>query len=231
MKLFLAVFWGCLFSSLTYAQNYPKAKLFINEVIAAKNSAELKQNATIVYEDSVSKGGIATMLEAMQNNKKGVFYNFRDDSVTLIDSLGKTSIIAKSDITKLPFLGSWRTQRILSDSLLITEKERDYITAEINKMGNHVWKEGLLLHAPILSTDSVRKIFDDKKADGWEYVRSKGINRIYNFTVPIFFRDDAYCLFYSDYGCGRLCGGGDVAIYKKIKGKWIKWAILVSIVS
>jgi hypothetical protein len=43
---------------------------------------------------------------------------------------------------------------------------------------------------------------------------------LYNFTEPLFLKNNTICIFYQDYACGNLCGGGNLSIYIKANGKW-----------
>ena len=160
----------------------------------------------------------------------------RTDSIIYIDSTGSKRRVSQKESYKLPiFPVKARFEQILGDSLIITDEERAYINSEIDKMQGHKWQEGLVSGAHIITADSVRKVFDIRKTDrlfdGWSYFHNKGVDRIYNFGVPIFFRNDNYCLFYYGYSCGGLCGEGSVTIYKKVKGKWQPFSTLSSWVS
>jgi len=238
MRIFLAVVFFISFTSLAYAQNDPKSKEFINEFMTTKyinDSTTMSEMFHVVskkpksvYED-ITNGAAYYMREAMETNKNNVFYGVRKDSVIYIDSAGNRRNVSIRNSYKMhPLPGMARFQQIIADSIVMTQKERTYINAEIDKMEKHTWQEGLLLNIPLISADSVKKVFDrrkiDKMFDGWRYFGDNGVDRIYNFGVPIFFRNDTYCLFYYGYSCGSLCGEGKVTIYKKVKGKWEAWS-------
>jgi hypothetical protein len=176
------------------------------------------------------------MREAMQANKNGVVYSMRTDSLVYIDSVGNKSRVSKQNSYKMrPWPVGARFQPILADSMAINSIERAYINDEIENMQKQIWQEGLVLDAHLITADSVKKVFDKRKTDrmfdGWTYFNNIGVNRIYNFSVPIFFRNDSYCLFYYGYGCGNLCAEGTVTIYKKVNGKWEPFSTLMSWVS
>lgn len=67
------------------------------------------------------------------------------------------------------------------------------------------WTKALFSEIPVVSWDTAQKFRFYPK---WE------------FSVPIFLRNDTYCLFYSGYHCGALCGGGSLVLYKKENGRW-----------
>lgn len=252
MKSILIAFMICLVVYQVNAQNDPKAKAFINEIIIAQDISDSisvsemlvrynmakdpRPKVKRVYQDSISKSGVSMMREAMQVNKNGIIYSMRTDSLIYLDNVGSKSRVSRQDTYKmLPLPIGARFQQILADSITITKQERAYISTAIDNIEKHIWQQGLVLDAQLITVDSVRRVFDrrisDRMFDGWTYFRNKGVDRIYSFTVPVFFRNDTYCLFYYDYGCGNLCGEGQVAIYKKVKGKWVKWSILSSWIS
>ena len=81
------------------------------------------------------------------------------------------------------------------------------------------WTKELFANTKLVSSDTINSIFKDK-LKWWTYFY-KHIGRGFNtFSVPIFFRNDSYCLFYSDHHCGGLCGGGRLTLYKKENNKW-----------
>ncbi|MEQ1624458.1 MAG: hypothetical protein ABL870_07195 [Sediminibacterium sp.] len=47
-------------------------------------------------------------------------------------------------------------------------------------------------------------------------------NNIYYYSVPIFLRNNSYCIFYFINQCGPDCGMADFAIYIRNDTKWIK---------
>jgi hypothetical protein len=242
----------CLSSNIVLAQSSLKATRFVNEFIAEKTSSEsafFKQmygktdtgskilRNDMFYQDSVGTFVIKNMREGLQRNTN-VFRGVRDDSVSSIDSTGKRTILSKDDAHKLSFnsVGNdgrvhYRIEQILADSLIITSKERQYITSQINKMENHKWNKSEFSNLRLIACDTVKAVFADPKADGWREMGKKGVGRIYSLSVPVFLRNDTFCFFYYDYSCGWLCGQGQFAIYKKVKGKWVMFATLSSWIS
>jgi hypothetical protein len=243
MKYLFAIVFVFLFIRSALAQNSRKATVFINEVVAANNiadSIEMEEFLTsrgmnhrdkpptpkFAYEDSVGKAAVNMMHEAMINYKDGVFYGMREDSIIYIDSLNKRSIISIKESYRLDTRRNWRLKRIIADSIKITDDEKAYINSEIDKMEQYSWKPGLLINANIIPRDTINKVLAVRKFDGLKYV-TKGIDKLYNFGVPIFFRNDAYCLFYCGYSSGGE-GSGSFTLYRKVNGRWRWWFTLVS---
>ncbi len=244
MKYFIISFLLCL-PALVSAQASQKDKNFINEVITQKErTKEQSLNEYLgidkasppalprlkhLYEDSVGRSAINNLNTAMKTYNRNVFYSIRNDSVTYIDSLGKRMIIAKSATYRLNTLNKWRLEGIVSDSIVITDQERVYINSEIDKMQpGHLWGKGFLGDAERVSDPAIKKITSNTKGDPWHELRGKGFDKSYYFSVPIYLRNDTYCLFYYGYSCGWRCGYGEVAIYKQVNGKWTHWSKLTS---
>lgn len=73
-----------------------------------------------------------------------------------------------------------------------------------------------------LSIDSLdRYISKNPDIDFWEYFRKKYNSRsILIISLPLFSIDENTILITVNVHCGRLCGGGNIYVFKKIKGKW-----------
>lgn len=168
-----------------------------------------------IYADSVNGMAINMMREGMKTAKNKAFYIFRKDSVLYVNALGKKIVIKRDYASR-----NRKIEQIPSDSLVLTEKERVYINTEIDKMSGQAWKKDLLPNFTFITTDTLNQISAKRTLDSWKFFLGK---RIYSFGVPIFLRNDTYCFFYSGYGCGGECGGGNFVIYKKVKGKWQSW--------
>lgn len=81
------------------------------------------------------------------------------------------------------------------------------------------WTKELFTTIKIISSDSISSIFNDN-SKWWTYFY-KSIGHSFNtFSVPIFLRNDTYCIFYSDNHCGGECGVGRLTLYKKESNKW-----------
>jgi hypothetical protein len=81
------------------------------------------------------------------------------------------------------------------------------------------WTKESFGSTKLVSSDTINAIFKDH-SKWWTYF-NKHIGRSFNtFSVPIFLRNDTYCLFYSDHHCGGLCGEGKLILYKKQNNKW-----------
>lgn len=80
------------------------------------------------------------------------------------------------------------------------------------------WTKELFTTIKIISEDTLNSIFKDN-SKWWNFFH-KNVGQSFNtFSVPIFLRNDTYCLFYSDNHCGGECGDGRLILYKKERNK------------
>lgn len=111
-------------------------------------------------------------------------------------------------------------ENVLADAVTFTKEELSYIKDK-KYPSLKKWTEGLLGKIKLVSSDSINAIFRDNKKE-WRYFYKNFGASFNNFSVPIFLRNDTYCLFYSDNHCGGLCGGGSLVLYKKENNRWTK---------
>ncbi len=81
------------------------------------------------------------------------------------------------------------------------------------------WKTSDFPGVRLLSRDTVDAVFK-VFARHWTYFRAYIGNDFNEFSMPIFLRNDTYCLFYTANYCGGLCGGGNLILYKKQGNGW-----------
>lgn len=108
----------------------------------------------------------------------------------------------------------------INDTTLFSKHEISTIEQQSKHPLIKFWTNSLIPNIKIVNTDTVRNIFKDN-TKGWEYFYKHIGPSVNGFSAPIFLKHFNYCLFYSDYNCGELCGEGHLAVYKKEKDKWI----------
>lgn len=81
------------------------------------------------------------------------------------------------------------------------------------------WTKELFTTIKIISQDTLNSIFKDN-SKGWNLFHKNIGQSFYSFSIPIFLRNDTYCLFYTDNHCGGECGDGRLILYKKERNKW-----------
>lgn len=111
----------------------------------------------------------------------------------------------------------------------LSEKEKDTIMKELDQMYWKTWEKKLLKNSNMLE----RKFIDYAFCNvfGQLYFFEKHPNGFYEFTKPIFLRNDTICIFYCGLNCGTLCSDDRLMIFKKEKGEWIEWLTVFRIIS
>ena len=128
-----------------------------------------------------------------------------------------------------------------NQSIVLTDSEYSYIINEIRENENYNWDSKLFTNSIRISQNEARRYlkqknlpfnleFDTALKRNDTIVLSNPKNRPYfadSFSKPIFFRDNKFCIFF--YGCVAEDNSSDhfdVAFYKKVEGKWVRWVKL-----
>ncbi|WP_431162554.1 hypothetical protein [Flagellimonas beolgyonensis] len=122
-----------------------------------------------------------------------------------------------SDQTDIEIFGDI-TKLIFKDSLFDNE-DREFIRNQISMLGKVKWQDGKIMGANIISQKDINLVF--KSRNGWDKFRKKYGGCLTNFSLPIFNKNDNYCIFYNWTQCDYLSGGGSLDLYKFENGKWI----------
>lgn len=107
---------------------------------------------------------------------------------------------------------------LLTDTTTYTKEELLFIKDKEYPLLTK-WTKESFGNTKLVSSDTINAIFKDN-SKWWTYFNKHIGRSFYTFSVPIFLRNDSYCLFYSDHHCGGLCGGGNLTLYKKQNNKW-----------
>jgi len=106
----------------------------------------------------------------------------------------------------------------------LNTKEKRYVKSELNKMKKFVWSDSLFKNSILIKQDSINYAFgksNKSRIDGWGYFNTHFGPGYYDFSKPIFIRNNTICIFYRGYHCGWLCGEGYVGIYVRKGNKWV----------
>jgi hypothetical protein len=109
----------------------------------------------------------------------------------------------------------------LQDSSFFTLLEREQIKRWAARPSFWVWTPEMVPGVKPIPEDTITAIFSWKHGDGWKYFNLHYGQGFHSFGCPLFLRNCTWCLFYSGYHCGWLCGGGQLALYKKEGGRWV----------
>lgn len=205
------------------AQTPSKEKEFITQIITDPN---------IIYNNTSNSGyAAAIMRDVLTHNKAKAFYRASNDSVTYVDSAGIHKRMLRREA--MPLVLKYRRARMMQiyvDSIKLTDEEYNFILQQLDETAKYRWEKEILTNGRPIETDTLKAVFNDNK-HGWDYMHKQGIYAIHSFSMPVFIRNDTYCIFYSDSSCGNLCGGGGLNIYIKENGKWVYWGNIMRWVS
>jgi hypothetical protein len=109
---------------------------------------------------------------------------------------------------------------VSKDTLIFTKEEITYL--QKNKYPKFIsWNNEHFPKIRMIKGYLHDVIFEDY-TKGWDFCYKYVGNQFHYFSSPIFLRNYTYCLFYSGYSCGELCGTGELNLYKNVNNKWVK---------
>jgi hypothetical protein len=116
----------------------------------------------------------------------------------------------------------------LNDSIDFTPEERRLIAGQMERPLISSWNEqNLGIRARIIEKDSINAVFKHNKTiEAWKIINAKYGKEFRSFYAPIFLRNYTVCVFFSEVLCGRLCGQGQMEVYKKQEGLWVLFKTL-----
>jgi hypothetical protein len=115
-------------------------------------------------------------------------------------------------------------EKVIRDSADFSREERQEIRKEVAEPAFHIWDTSLTGPLRILPSDSLKAVFKRHHSrDGWEAFYQRYGKQYCTFSAPIFLRKYTLCIFYAGQSCGWLCGGGMLAVYRKVDGQWQYW--------
>jgi len=118
-----------------------------------------------------------------------------------------------------------RIGKIKIDSIILSNPEIDYVSANIKTNNDKLWAKNIMPNATYISRKKINTIFGDK-SKGWDYFEKKYEDTFYSFSKPIFLRNNSICFIYIGVGCGSLCGSASFDVYVKQDDKWIPFTSL-----
>lgn len=102
-----------------------------------------------------------------------------------------------------------------ADTLALTKQERRFILEAVKAQATKRWTKERM-EAKGLSRF---QLIDSSATVRWpesDYI-------VYEVMEPVFIRNYTVCFAYYDYACGGLCGFGELSIWVKKEGKWVRW--------
>jgi hypothetical protein len=153
--------------------------------------------------------------QASNNFIRKVIIPRNDEKIIYCDSVNSYAI---DEIKRALFNAKYKTGFVLS------KKEKVHVRSELKKMKGYVWQDSLMQNCTLIKKDSINYAFGKSNKsliDGWGYFHDHFGEGYYDFSKPIFIRNNTVCIFYKGHHCGWLCGDGVVAVYIKRGNKWI----------
>jgi hypothetical protein len=111
-----------------------------------------------------------------------------------------------------------RISEYFNDSFFNPE-DSVFLLKQFQKSQYLKWQKGKINGAKIISKRHIKLIF--RSDNGWLKFRKQYGDCLTNFSLPIFTKNDEYCIFYYWTQCDYLAGGGRLNLYQFKDGKWI----------
>ena len=163
---------------------------------------------------------IETIIRAKQDTAHILYYDSVATSYRVDD--------IKTNLAKRTIKSLWKDSTA-NNSITLTKAEQKYIFNQLDSLRNLVWTTNLFTNSTRVSHDSLGTIVfkEIEKANrlGW---KAKSGKQIWEFTNPIFLRQNSICLLFTLYICGGLCGRDELCFYENINGNWKKWITVSS---
>lgn len=115
-----------------------------------------------------------------------------------------------------------------NDSLFSAEDSL-FLLIQFKKSEHLKWQKGKINGAKIISKRHLKHIF--RSDNGWLKFRKKYGDCLTYFSLPIFTKNDEYCIFYYWTQYDYLAGGGRLNLYHYKDGKWIYVKTFISGIS
>lgn len=128
---------------------------------------------------------------------------------------------------RLPLTDSFYTQKGKKVASPISKMDSMNIMRAINSQKGICFNPQRLSSAVVISSQQLIAL---KKEKNWPdmLTQLKIKHGYYYMSFPAFFDNGNKALFFCDYRCGGLCGGGGISIYENIKGVWTRTIGLTS---
>jgi hypothetical protein len=189
-----------LMSLCSYAQTNNDAIILLEKIIR-----DMQSEGQIIYTDRINSD-IIKKVETGLNQKiiYGITPETKQNSVELA-RYEKKHIISQIELYTLPY---W-TENLFSNSSLIREEN---LTSYIKKAYQDYSEK---LNNPVSSTN-----------DKLMLIKNYRTPSVFEFSMPIYLRDNTLCFVFMSSRCGAPCGYNEFAFYKRENNTWKKWVVM-----
>jgi hypothetical protein len=126
------------------------------------------------------------------------------------------------------------------NSIILTRKERIYLQDQLEALANPYWNENLFPNSKLIKEEDLLSYFkgayqaysenlsnpNNSESDKSNLIKNYQQPSVFEFSNPIYLRDNSICLVYMMYLCGNPCGTKELCFYKKENNKWGKWIVV-----
>ncbi|HIA11202.1 MAG TPA: hypothetical protein EYN69_03905 [Flavobacteriales bacterium] len=120
------------------------------------------------------------------------------------------------------------------ENLQLTDQEYEYLLDQIELNKDFVWKDSLLANSQYIPKDSIWTYLHNERRKWYEIYKqnpaTENLKRerpwVFQFSRPIYLRDNQLCLLYYVALCGKVSGHYQIAFYKKEEDAWIEWIVI-----
>jgi hypothetical protein len=111
------------------------------------------------------------------------------------------------------------TSNYIYDKEYFDESDFEYFKEQIRALNGINWKKDMMSKANLIDCGELEDLFKD--GNGWSNFNKKYGKCLSSFSIPIFNKDNNFCIFNISYACGWVSGHGEINLYQKINDKWV----------
>lgn len=160
------------------------------------------------------------------------------DTITYTDRIKPISIPSFSKILKNNKIPAFEISTQKKVEFVLTRKEKKYLQKELKLLDEIKWADSIFNPSRMISLDKMWEYISRRRREYSEiytfkhsqsdtnYINKQGWVQycsIFQFSKPIFLRDNSIVIFYFLRLCGNECGVEDFSIYKKQDGQYKQW--------
>jgi hypothetical protein len=128
------------------------------------------------------------------------------------------------------------------NTIVLTRQEKKYLWEQFESFNKPYWTENLFSNSRLVKADSLMAFIRKANSDYSESLNNpnnsgydkanmmKNYQRpnVFQFSKPVYLRNNSICLIFLSYSCGDPCGRDELCFYKKEKDNWTKWIVVSS---
>jgi hypothetical protein len=130
------------------------------------------------------------------------------------------------EIKKMLNVDTLIDQECIKNKVILSEKERQYINQQLEKMRSHVWPKDFIKDAIQIKGDTINTVLKQSISKQLEFFLKYPHGYSF-FSKPIFMRNRTLCIFYTGYNCAKSCYYDQLLILRKEGENWVELIALV----